>query len=479
MPQSRTNPPVPLPSPDALLAMPAAQAARLLCRRCALAAESAVDAIGGSGRDGIAARHDLRVALRQLRVTLRAYRAVLGDTVPDGFARRARMLASRIGPLRERDVQQALLHSVALERTARQRTALATLDLGADDSSEKRHDAGRVRQRWAQLSHALSRALETWTERHRLDGPRHATPFAYAAADALDAALDRIARRCSAISDAEDRAALHATRLAMKSARYLLKPLAVDGDDSATLLDALEEAQDLLGTINDAHLLRDRLRATRTALMGVSPKPTRAMLGALDASERDLSHRIAAAFARCAPWTDATSRADIIARGRAVAAAWRTAATPPMEIERKWLLSALPPRVRELTPSALRQGYLPGERLVERVRSVIDAGGERWYRTVKFGRGLSRIEIEEATSADLGAALFALTDGMRVEKRRYTVTDGDFAWEIDDFTDRSLVLAEVELPSEETVVEPPVWLAPYIVREVTGEKGFTNWKLAR
>jgi CYTH domain-containing protein len=203
------------------------------------------------------------------------------------------------------------------------------------------------------------------------------------------------------------------------------------------------------------------------------------MRAALDASERDLDHRITAAFAHCAPWTDATARAGMIARFHALAAAWRASASPPIEIERKWLLSALPPRVRELAPALLRQGYLPGETLVERIRSVMHGGAERWYRTVKFGRGLARIEVEEETTPALGEALFALTDGMRVEKRRYAVSDGGFTWEIDDFTDRTLVLAEVELASEETVAEPPVWLAPYIVREVTGETAFTNWKLAR
>lgn len=153
--------------------------------------------------------------------------------------------------------------------------------------------------------------------------------------------------------------------------------------------------------------------------------------------------------------------------------------TLPIEIERKWLLSALPPRVRELTPALLRQGYLAGETLVERIRSVSRDGTTTWMRTVKLGRGVARIEVEEETTAALGAALFALTDGKRVQKRRYAVSDGELIWEIDDFTDRDLVLAECELPTEDAQVSPPAWLAPYIVREVTGETAFTNWKLAR
>ena len=79
----------------------------------------------------------------------------------------------------------------------------------------------------------------------------------------------------------------------------------------------------------------------------------------------------------------------------------------------------------------------------------------------------------------LGESLFALTVGKRVSKRRYTVDEGALTWEIDEFTDRTLVLAEVELPREDTPVDLPVWLAPFIVREVTNESEFTNWRLAR
>ncbi len=151
----------------------------------------------------------------------------------------------------------------------------------------------------------------------------------------------------------------------------------------------------------------------------------------------------------------------------------------PREIERKWLLVALPPAVREVVPAEFEQGYLPGEALVERIRRESRNGSTRWMRTVKLGRGISRIEVEEEASAELGAALFALTAGRRVTKRRYAIAAGALTWEIDDFTDRTLVLAELELPNVTTVVSIPEWLAPYVVREVTDERAFTNWQLAR
>jgi adenylate cyclase len=159
--------------------------------------------------------------------------------------------------------------------------------------------------------------------------------------------------------------------------------------------------------------------------------------------------------------------------------------TPPMsdslprEIERKWLLAALPPHAHSVDPAEFAQGYLAGEQLIERIRRDTRAGVTRWLRTVKLGRGIARIEVEEETSPELGAALFALTAGRRVTKRRYAVTEGPVTWEIDAFTDRELFLAELELPEESAKFEIPDWLAPFIVREVTDDAEFTNWRLAR
>jgi CYTH domain-containing protein len=75
--------------------------------------------------------------------------------------------------------------------------------------------------------------------------------------------------------------------------------------------------------------------------------------------------------------------------------------------------------------------------------------------------------------------MWPLTEGRRLRKRRYAIVDGPLTWQIDEFLDRPLVLAEVELPSESVIVEPPTWLAPVVVREVTNEPDFTNASLAR
>ena len=49
---------------------------------------------------------------------------------------------------------------------------------------------------------------------------------------------------------------------------------------------------------------------------------------------------------------------------------------------------------------------------------------------------------------------------------------------MDEFTDRDLVIAEVELPSEDVRPKIPRWLAPYVVREVTGDERRQWWERA-
>jgi len=157
----------------------------------------------------------------------------------------------------------------------------------------------------------------------------------------------------------------------------------------------------------------------------------------------------------------------------------RQAAPAGIEIERKYLLRALPERAAAAEAIDVEQGWLPGERLLERVRRTSGPDGDRYYRAVKLGAGLSRLELEEETSADLFARLWPLTESRRVRKRRYFVPEGALTWEIDDFRDRALVLAEVELPSPDTDVPIPEWLAAVLEREVTGDPAYVNVNLAR
>lgn len=151
-----------------------------------------------------------------------------------------------------------------------------------------------------------------------------------------------------------------------------------------------------------------------------------------------------------------------------------------MEVERKYLLRSLPPVAASSPFVEIEQGYLPGTVLVERLRLERDGRGERRWRTVKAGSGISRIELEEPCDPELFSALWPFTEGRRVRKRRHLVRDvnNEVLWEVDSFADRELVLAEVELRDAGDVIAIPDWLEPYVVREVTGDRAYLNAVLA-
>ena len=155
-----------------------------------------------------------------------------------------------------------------------------------------------------------------------------------------------------------------------------------------------------------------------------------------------------------------------------------------LEIERRFLLDRLPAIPPESIACEVEQGYLPdapstaGE--PTRLRRAIQPDGSvHLTRTVKTGTGLVRHEKEHAITAPEFDELWPQTAGRRLRKTRYHVPDGDLEWEVDEFHDLDLVVAEIELPSTDTAVELPQWLAPHVVREVTEEPAYNNYELAR
>ena len=153
-------------------------------------------------------------------------------------------------------------------------------------------------------------------------------------------------------------------------------------------------------------------------------------------------------------------------------------AEPNVEIERKYLLSALPPTAASAPSVLIDQGYIAGTLIRERVRRLRDADGERYVRTIKLGKGMVRQEFEEETTREIFDALWMVTAGRRLQKRRHFVPAGALTWEVDMFTDRELVLAELEIPAVDFKVDIPPWLEPYVVREVTDERKYRNASLA-
>jgi CYTH domain-containing protein len=169
-------------------------------------------------------------------------------------------------------------------------------------------------------------------------------------------------------------------------------------------------------------------------------------------------------------------------------------ASPPVEIERKYLLRSAPALPPEAKCASIEQGYLPDEpaaageasdgAFVEgrlRRSTTVD-GAVVMTHTIKRGAGVQRVEIERTLDAETFDRLWPRTAGRRLRKRRYRVPARmgaiDVVWEIDVFEDRALALAEVELPAADAAIEFPPWLADRIQREVTDDPAYRNYALA-
>jgi adenylate cyclase len=143
-----------------------------------------------------------------------------------------------------------------------------------------------------------------------------------------------------------------------------------------------------------------------------------------------------------------------------------------MEIERKFLVRGDAWRGGEGV--RLRQGYitLDEDRSV-RVRRTPHGG----YLTIKgTTRGSSRSEFEyQIPVKDAVELLDAICVKPLIEKVRYRITHGGLTWEVDEFLgqNRGLVIAEVELESEDQEFDKPEWVG----EEVTGDPRYYNMNL--
>jgi adenylate cyclase len=145
-----------------------------------------------------------------------------------------------------------------------------------------------------------------------------------------------------------------------------------------------------------------------------------------------------------------------------------------MEIERKFLVSQ-PPGLDASPGDEIEQGYLAiGSDGEVRVRRK----GDRLLLTAKRGSGLSRQEAEVELDRASFDALWQLTEGRRLRKRRHVISHEGLKIEVDVYGGEleGLMVAEVEFPSEEEAkgFDPPGWLG----EEVTGDHRYLNETLA-
>ena len=146
------------------------------------------------------------------------------------------------------------------------------------------------------------------------------------------------------------------------------------------------------------------------------------------------------------------------------------------EIERKFLVKG-DFKLEAFKSTHISQGYLSSvpERTVR-----IRIKGNQGFLTIK-GKGnhsgISRYEWEKEIPVKEAEELLQLCEPGIIDKTRYLVKSGNHTFEVDEFhgENKGLILAEIELETENESFVKPSWIA----EEVTGDAKYYNAVLTK
>lgn len=148
-----------------------------------------------------------------------------------------------------------------------------------------------------------------------------------------------------------------------------------------------------------------------------------------------------------------------------------------IEIERKFLVLSDDFINESFAKKRIVQAYLNSnpERTV-RVRIKEDRG----FLTIKGkgnSTGTTRLEWEKEISFEEAEKLLLICESGVIDKTRHEVKVGQHIFEVDVFAgeNNGLLLAEIELQSEDEAFEKPIWLG----KEVTNDERYYNAYLSK
>ncbi|WP_299062468.1 CYTH domain-containing protein [uncultured Polaribacter sp.] len=148
-----------------------------------------------------------------------------------------------------------------------------------------------------------------------------------------------------------------------------------------------------------------------------------------------------------------------------------------IEIERKFLVKNLDFKKESFDKKYIKQGYLNSDKnRAVRIR-ITD---NKAYLTIKGKsnlEGTTRFEWEKQIDLKEAESLFLLCEPGIIEKHRYLVSYQSLIFEVDEFNgdNKGLIIAEVELTSENQKIEKPNWLG----KEVTGDVKYYNSNISK
>ena len=243
------------------------------------------------------ALHDFRVGLRRLRSCIRAYRAQLKGSKTKQLEQRLRELTEGTNAGRDTEV-----HLTWLRKQGEQ--------LGPEDTQGVSWLIGRLEGRKYETRGSVTTGvgrqfLKTATKfRPRLatlrievgaDHPEKPS-FGQVTGELVQQHVTRLARDLERVHQAADIKEVHRARIGIKRLRYMLEPVARRVSGGRGLIARLKEAQDLLGTLHDVHLLSEEIASSIAVFAGSPPDQVPGPLRGLRTLERIATEETAASF---------------------------------------------------------------------------------------------------------------------------------------------------------------------------------------
>ena len=155
-----------------------------------------------------------------------------------------------------------------------------------------------------------------------------------------------------------------------------------------------------------------------------------------------------------------------------------------IEIERKFLVKSDDFKSLAFKQSRIIQGYIsknPARTVRIRTKGV---SGFLTIKGIGNASGLSRFEWEKEIPVDEALQLLQLCENGSIDKMRFEVQAGSHIFEVDVFAgdNEGLIIAEIELETEDAVFEKPFWLGAEVTNDeryynaYLSDNPFKNWK---
>jgi CHAD domain-containing protein len=203
------------------------------------------------------ALHDFRVSVRRLRSLLRAYRPQLHSAVRPKERKRLRAIQRATGGGREAEV--------ALEWLTKQHADLAPEQLaGLNWLSalllERRRKCAedldtKVRASFRRTAEKLEERLAIMRSEQNLLVEQPYVTFARTLGNLTEAHATDLLMNLGQIASLDHAEQLHKARITAKRLRYLLEPIRAYADKAQSVVKRSKRLQDVLGDLNDVHVL--------------------------------------------------------------------------------------------------------------------------------------------------------------------------------------------------------------------------------